>query len=183
MLEKIDYVFRALVFIKKMCFLKIVSFNGFTFNGISFIAKRCSIQFGHSSALHFGTMVSIESNTLIGVRDNSKVYIGDGVFINRNCTIVSHNEIRLSDGVTIGPNCCIYDHDHDIKNRGNFITAPVIIGKNVWIGANTVILKGVTIGDGVVVAAGSIVTKDIPPHCLLIQKHVTEYRTLSYSYS
>ena len=47
------------------------------------------------------------------------------------------------------------------------MTAPIVIGDHVWIGMNVIVLKGVTIGEGSIVAAGSVVNKDVPPHCLV----------------
>ncbi len=58
------------------------------------------------------------------------------------------------------------DHDHDTVN-GGFVSAPIKIGDNVWIGANSVILKGVTIGNNAIIAAGSIVTKDVPANAIV----------------
>ena len=88
----------------------------------------------------------------------------DNAFINRNCVICSMGNIEIHSGVTIGPNTCIYDHNH-AKDSGNsknqYDIGEVIIGKNVWIGANCVILKGVHIGDNAIIGAGSVVTKDI----------------------
>ncbi len=80
---------------------------------------------------------------------NKKVTIGDG------CIIATGTVIRDNDGGT-----------HKIIVGGCENAKPVHIGNHVWIGENTMILKGVTIGDDAVIAAGSLVTKDIPPHCL-----------------
>ena len=64
----------------------------------------------------------------------------------------------------------IFDHDHDYKNdMNNFITDKVKIGNNVWIGANTIILRGVKIGNNVVIVAGTIVRKDVEDDTLLYQ--------------
>ena len=104
-----------------------------------------------------------------------EIRIGRNVFINRNSNIVAMEKIVIEDFVTIGPNTCIYDHNHSreyIKKReGNeFTTKPIVIEKNAWIGANVVIMSGVRIGENSVIAAGSIVTKDIPANSMLIQK-------------
>ena len=90
--------------------------------------------------------------------------IGKNVYINRNCNIISHEEIKIGNRVTIGPNVCIYDHDHNYKSKetnGEYVTKSINIGDNVWIGANCIITKGVTIGANSVIAAGTIITKDI----------------------
>lgn len=114
--------------------------------------------------------VTVESGSFIGIRNNGKLIIGKGVYINRNSNIVARNNITISDGVTIGPGTCIYDHDHNIKDRGEFITKGVNIGNHVWIGANVIILKGVEIGSNAVIAAGSVITCDVPPNTVIVQK-------------
>ena len=95
-----------------------------------------------------------------------------GCYINRNCTIVGVEHITLEKGVMVGPNVCIYDHDHNLKKNSDarqslFVSAPIHIKNNVWIGASAVILKGVTIGEGAVVAAGAVVTKDVPAYTIV----------------
>ena len=90
-----------------------------------------------------------------------RIEIGNGCFINRNCLICAHQRVRIEDGVTIGPGTYIYDHDHD--GKGGFSASPVVIGRNTWIGAGCIILKGVTIGENAVVAAGAVVTKPVAP--------------------
>ena len=92
-----------------------------------------------------------------------------------NCTFLDDNKIIIGDNVLIAPNVQIYTAYHPTHYLDRFTisenetfnfcktqTAPVIIGKNVWIGGGTIILPGVTIGDNTVIGAGSVVTKDIP---------------------
>lgn len=82
--------------------------------------------------------------------------------------IVAHESITIEGNVTIGPGTVIYDHDHD--GKGGYTTKPVHIGKNVWIGAGCIILRGVTIGDNSVIATGTLVTKDVPANVLRYDK-------------
>ena len=91
--------------------------------------------------------------------------IGKNVFMNDGCKITVRQKVDIGAGTIIGQNVLIYDHDHDYKHKdmcNNYVKREVKIGKKVWIGAGTIILKGVHIGDGAVIAAGSIVTKDVP---------------------
>ena len=77
--------------------------------------------------------------------------------------------IKVGDDVVIGPYVKIRDSDsHHFEYPGyeKKTTAPIIIENHVWVGLNVIILKGVTIGEGAVIAAGSVVTKNVPPHCL-----------------
>lgn len=123
---------------------------------------------GRSSYIRIGKSCHFRSNTEI-MASNGTILFGNNVFINKNCMVVAHSKIEIGDGTTIGPNCLIYDHDHSFgKNRDNE-TIPITIGKDVWIGGNAVILKGVHIDDKSVIAAGSIVTKDIPAGVVYIQ--------------
>lgn len=113
---------------------------------------------------------NLEAGTLVKAV-GGKVSLG-GCYINRNCNIIAMDEIVIEGGVTIGPNVCIYDHDHNMayikdKTAAPYVTAPVKIGKNAWIGANSVILKGVTVGDGAVIAAGAVVSKDVPEKTIM----------------
>ena len=89
-----------------------------------------------------------------------------------------HNHIEIGEGVEFGPNVLVYDHDHDFRHPDGlkadiFKTAPVIIGKNCWIGANTVILRGTVLGDNCVVGAGSVIKGEYPAQSVIIQKRNT----------
>lgn len=91
--------------------------------------------------------------------------IGKDVFINSGCTFMDRGGITIGDGTFIGPNVQLttLNHDHAPEKRHITYCQPIIIGKNVWIGIGATVLPGVTIGDGAIVAAGAVVTKDVPP--------------------
>lgn len=90
--------------------------------------------------------------------------IGRHVFLNSGCKFQDQGGITIGDGTQIGHNVVLATLNHclDPAHRKDVIPAPVHIGRDVWIGANAVILPGVTIGDGAVIAAGAVVTKDVP---------------------
>ena len=90
--------------------------------------------------------------------------IGKHVFLNSGCKFQDQGGITIGDGTQIGHNVVLatLNHDLDPAHREDVIPAPIHIGRNVWIGANAVILPGVAIGDGAVIAAGAVVTKDVP---------------------
>ena len=140
---------------------------------VSLISPFASIRTFGSGDIRVGYKVSVRPNVEITAREG-KIKIGSNCFINRNCMVVSHKEILIEDNVTIGPGTVIYDHDHD--GNGGFNTSPIHISKNVWIGANTTILKGVTIGENATIAAGSVISKNVPANVIVIQKKNTEYR-------
>ena len=120
--------------------------------------------------LEIGNGVIAERGAFLAARKNASLHLGSKVYINRNTCVVAKESIIIGNHVDIGPNVCIYDHDHSNKSPTGFVTAPIIIGNHVWIGANSVILKGVTIGDNCIIAAGSVVTHDVPDNSVLYQK-------------
>ena len=99
----------------------------------------------------------------------------DGVSLGNNNVVVCHECIIIGKDTITGPNVFIYDHDHvfDYKNgvkKREYTTEAVYIGKNCWIGANTVILKGTMIGDRCVIGAGSVIKGKYADGTVIIQK-------------
>lgn len=111
---------------------------------------------------------SIFSGARISIHPGAILDLGSG-YINHNVSIGCHKMIKIGENVAIAENVVIRDSDnHDfISEKAHIRTAPIIIGDKVWIGMNAVILKGVKIGNNCVVAAGSVVTKDIPDNSLV----------------
>ena len=97
------------------------------------------------------------------------ITIGDNVFINSGCCLQDQGGIYIGDGALIGHQVVIatLNHEQDPSRRGDMTASPVHIGKNVWIGAHATILPGVTVGDGAIVAAGAVVTRDVPPKTIV----------------
>lgn len=102
------------------------------------------------------------------IQNPDRVEIGDQVYINRNVMITARAPVTIGNNVLIGPQVIINSGNHRFADRNQFIleqghdAEPVVIEDDVWIGANCSILSGVTIGTGAVIAAGSVVTRDIP---------------------
>lgn len=96
------------------------------------------------------------------------ITLGKGVFINAGCRFQDQGGITLEDGALVGHNVVMatLNHDFSINNRGMLHPAPIHIKKNVWIGSNSTITSGVTIGENAIVAAGAVVTKDIPANAI-----------------
>lgn len=92
------------------------------------------------------------------------ITVGENVFINACCHFQDHGGVTLGDGCQIGHNVVFATLNHGLlpEDRGTTYPAPIVLGKNVWVGSNATILQGVTIGDNTVVAAGAVVTKDVP---------------------
>jgi len=97
---------------------------------------------------------------------NSKLEIGSG-FFNSNVKIRCTESIKIGEDVAISHNVTIMDSDaHELINEEYEKTKPVNIGNHVWISSGAMILKGVKIGDGAIIAAGAIVTHDVPSNCI-----------------
>jgi acetyltransferase-like isoleucine patch superfamily enzyme len=90
--------------------------------------------------------------------------IGKNVFINFDCVFLDLGGITIEDNVLIAPKVCLLSEGHPIlpEERHSLVPKPIHIKKNAWIGANATILQGVTIGENSVIAAGSVVSKDVP---------------------
>ena len=97
------------------------------------------------------------------------IEVGEDVFINACCHFQDHGGVRIGDGCQIGHNVVFATLNHGLspEDRKNTYPAPIVLGKNVWVGSNSTILQGVTIGDNAVVAAGAVVTKDVPANVVV----------------
>jgi len=95
--------------------------------------------------------------------------IGKNVFINFNCTLLDLGGITIEDNVLIGPNVSILSEGHPIspEDRHSLIPKAIHIKRNVWIGAGATILQGVTIGENAIIAAGAVVSKDVPDNTVV----------------
>jgi acetyltransferase-like isoleucine patch superfamily enzyme len=107
------------------------------------------------------------------VTGSIKIRIGAGTYINRNTMLDASELLEIGNHCAIGPGCYLTDHDHGIDPSlpplaQALISAPTRLGNEVWLGANVVVLKGVTIGDRAVIGAGSVVTKDIPANAVAV---------------
>ena len=103
--------------------------------------------------------------------DNGRnIRAGDNFLANFNVTILDRARVSFGDNVLLAPGVTITTVNHAMTahgRRGQLCTArPIVIGNDVWVGANCVILPGVTIGDNVVIAAGAVVNRDVPDDTL-----------------
>ena len=115
--------------------------------------------------------VSIFNGCRISVGEGATLTIGNNTYVNESSRIMAVEKITIGDACAISWNVTIIDSDmHSIviNNIPKPHTAPIFIGNKVWIGANVIILKGVTIGDNVVIAAGTLVNRNIPNNSLVM---------------
>lgn len=147
---------------------------------ITFI-KRSIYTFAYYLLNNIHGLIHINKGKNVDIRPNvmfrhpERIYIGDNSRINIGCKLwagKSKGIIKIGNYVKISPNVMILAFNHKIKtgegqitNQTEYVDSDVIIGDNVWIGANTLILPGCIIGNRVVIAAGSVVTNDIPDNC------------------
>ncbi|MDQ8195934.1 acyltransferase [Coraliomargarita sp. SDUM461004] len=137
-----------------------------------YVTRRGIVTIGKSFSVNSGSnhnIIGRQGRTILWVEGN--LSIGDYVGIS-NSALICRNRIRIGDHVVIGGNCVIYDTDFhpidpalrlaDSSDIEHAASAPVEIGDNVFIGAHTTVLKGVTIGENSVIGACSLVVKDIP---------------------
>lgn len=111
-----------------------------------------------------------------------EIRVGRNVFINQNCTFYDLGGLDIADDVMIGPNVSIITAGHPLspsQRRSVTIGKPIMIERNVWIAAGATIIGGVTIGENSVVAAGSVVTKDVPPNTLVAGNPAQIIRSIS----
>ena len=97
------------------------------------------------------------------------ITVGKNVFINACCHFQDHGGITIGDDCQIGHAVVFATLNHGIlpEDRRNTYPAPIVLKKNVWVGSNATILQGVTIGENAVVAAGSVVSKDVPDNTIV----------------
>ncbi len=99
-----------------------------------------------------------------------EIRIGRNVFINQNCTFYDLGGLEIADDVMIAPNVSLLTSSHPLDpkaRRSVTIGKPIRIERGVWIAAGAIVIGGVTIGENAVIAAGSVVTKDVPPNMLV----------------
>ena len=143
--------------------------------GKFFAVKRmilCKLLKSHFGS--FGKGSSFDPITS-SIANYQNIFIGDNVYIGPFANISADNvKIFIGDDTIIGPELCIMAGDHLFNKPGLFyhnspkgVNMDITIGRNVWIGARTVILKGVKINDSSIVGAGSVVTKDVPEFAIV----------------
>lgn len=129
-----------------------------------------------------GTIEAENCTFFSGVRlecwPGARITIGNGTYLNRNAEVIAAQSVTIGRDCKIARDVIIMDTDqHEIPGFG-MVAKPVDIGDHVWIGSRAIVLKGVTIGRGAVVAAGSVVTKDVPARAVVAgipAKVVREY--------
>jgi acetyltransferase-like isoleucine patch superfamily enzyme len=148
-----------------------------------FMRRSCYVQwplYGHVlDAFRDGRLELDENVTLLAgcwltLPDQARLRIGRGVYVNGNVMLHAYERIEIGDFTAISRGSIITDAGHRFDDperpflkQGMEVRTPTIIGKNVWVGANSAVM-GVTLGDGCVVGANSVVTRDVPEYAIAV---------------
>lgn len=110
------------------------------------------------------------------------LHLGKNVFINLGCRFQDTGGISIGDGTLIGHATTLTTLDHaiDPARRADMRPSPILIGRNVWLGAGVTVVPGVTIGDGAIVGAGSVVTRDVPADTIVAGVPARTIRSTGY---
>lgn len=158
----------------------LMSYVKFTLYGVEFgrrlraervnILNVGSIQLGHRVTLSFQPQGNVYRSSLRTYFPEARIEIGDacviqGAIIHCNCAVKIGAHTRLAPGVILCDNDSHAPVAAIAARDARPPQAPIVLGQNVWLGMRTIVLKGVTIGDNTILAANSIVTRDLPPMC------------------
>jgi acetyltransferase-like isoleucine patch superfamily enzyme len=122
----------------------------------------------NAANVHIGRGCLLQDSVYIRAGVQGRINIGDRTAINSFCRLFGHGSIEIGEDTQLGPGSLITTTDHDYHQDLRTSFKRVVIGKQVWIGANVTILPGVEIGDFTVIGAGSVVTKKIPSHSVAV---------------
>ncbi|WEK69116.1 MAG: acyltransferase [Candidatus Chryseobacterium colombiense] len=124
--------------------------------------------------INIGESFFVRDYCIISVLPKGNLIIGDNVFFNNYSSINCLEKITIGDNTIFGEGVKLYDHNHQygfnpdfFVNKTEFNTSPITIGKNCWIGSNTLILKGVNIGDNCIIGAGCVIHKSVPANTII----------------
>ncbi len=159
----------------KMAWTKLFHFGSFSGPILSLVSPHTEITMDGGAELRIGKNFKMRDGAKIRVRKSGRCIIGNNTSINSNNMIACHERIEIGDNCQFSPNVQLYDHDHDFRDPGGlnamrYKSSPIRIGDNVWIGANTVVLRGTEIGDNCIIGAGSVVKGKYEAGSVIVQK-------------
>jgi len=142
--------------------------RGVTVGENVYIGKKVRISLGKKTVLKIGANVTIKENTQLYLSDNASLSIGARTYVGFHCELSFTSNCTIGEDCQIAGYCTVIDSNHQFIdptipiNKQGFVSAPIAIADDVWLGNKVVVLKGVQIGRHSVVGAGAVVTKDIP---------------------
>lgn len=149
--------------------------------GVTFAGPiRCA---GVTGTIFVGDRTFLGPNISLAAAEGGNLALGTDVSINQGTVLSARQSVVIGDGTRVGDHCSVRDSDHRLDPErplldSGFVTKPVVIGANVWIGRQVTIMPGVTIGDGAVIGAHSLVTRDVPPRTVAFGTPARIHRTL-----
>jgi acetyltransferase-like isoleucine patch superfamily enzyme len=145
--------------------------EGITIGGRVYFGSDVILSATDSGLIRIGSDARIGRTSRLVARQG-RISIGDGALLADGCIVVSLASIEIGEGSQIAEYVVIRDQDHDVTRRpfssDHFESAPIVIGRDCWIGAKATILKGARIGDGAVIGAHSVVRGEIPANSLAV---------------
>ena len=181
MFKKLKNTISVIWSLIKFCMVKLFRWKEFTFHPIERFSPSTMINIHRGGKMILGNKLRVHSGSRLSVTPGGILSVGDNTAINYNCIIVARKSITIGKDCTFGPNVIIYDHDHDFRgsdvmNGNAFKEKEVVIGNNIWIGANAIILRGAVIGDNAVIAAGTVVMGEVPANSVAYNRKELEIK-------
>ena len=136
------------------------------------VRSRFTLRQSAGGQVAFGEQCVLDNDLTIECW--GKLQVGNRVIFGHHCTLAARESILIGDDCMLAEMVSIRDHDHAFGDPAlpyreqGFVSAPVKIGRNVWLGGKVTVCKGVSIGDNSVVGANAVVTKDIPANCVAV---------------
>jgi acetyltransferase-like isoleucine patch superfamily enzyme len=157
---------------------KIIDARNISLGKTVFIDDYVEINALSRKGVKIGDNVTIRKNSIIDctgvIRELGEgIIIGNNVGISQNAFIQVRGMVEIGSNIMFGPGVSIFSENHDFSDTQKLLMEQPVNRKgvklcdNVWVGANTTILDGVVIGEGAIIAAGSVVTKNVPPNCVV----------------
>ena len=142
------------------------------------LGNRCDIRSGFNLLMSPGASLEVGTHCVLDrdmtIECTGVLRIGHRTIFGHHCTLAARDSLIIGDDCLIAEMVSIRDHDHcfdrldvPVREQGS-VSAPITIGRNVWIGAKVTVTKGISIGDNVIVGANAVVTKDIPANAIAV---------------
>lgn len=165
---------RRFIALNKLFLIKVMNNKNFKFKFIQLISISTKFSLKNRGIINLDSNIGTRKNVEFRT-DGGQIIIGKNCFFNNNCMVVSHEKIIIGDNCRFGPGVMFFDHDYDYKSKSinnmkKYKTSSIEIGNNVWIGANTIILRGSKIGNNCVIGAGSVIKGTYESGTTIIQK-------------
>ena len=170
----------------KFTIMRLIHGGHFRLEGIQRFSPNTEVLISENGTLHLGKKVRAHRRSKLSVFGDGLLEIGSNTALGNGVSVTCMEKITIGEGVQIGPNTKIYDHDHDFRVPGGvkaekFVTTPVEIGDNTWIGCNVIILRGTIIGKNCIVAAGSVLKGCYPDNSVIVQKRQANVTVYPYN--